>query len=47
MAQSGLDYMRSRTLVDCDTLDEEGVFLIYTYIACPKLTMLDLKLLRH
>jgi hypothetical protein len=22
--QTGLDYMRSRTLVDCDTMDDEG-----------------------
>lgn len=22
--QTGLDYMRSRTVVDCDTMDEEG-----------------------
>lgn len=22
--QSGLEYMRSRTVVDCDTMDEEG-----------------------
>jgi hypothetical protein len=25
--QTGLDYMRSRTLVDCDTMDEEGTNL--------------------
>jgi hypothetical protein len=23
--QTGLNYMRSRTVVDCDTMDEEGV----------------------
>lgn len=22
--QTGLDYMRSRTMIDCDTMDEEG-----------------------
>lgn len=23
--QTGLDYMRSRTSVDCDTMDDEGI----------------------
>lgn len=24
--QTGLDFLRTRTLVDCDTLDEEGMY---------------------
>lgn len=24
--QTGLDYLRTRTVVDCDTLDEEGIY---------------------
>lgn len=24
--QTGLDFLRTRTVVDCDTLDEEGMY---------------------
>ncbi|KAJ5442042.1 Aldolase-type TIM barrel [Penicillium cf. griseofulvum] len=30
--QTGLDYMRSRTLVDCDTMDDEGIVQLFQHV---------------
>ncbi|KAJ5689385.1 hypothetical protein N7462_003777 [Penicillium macrosclerotiorum] len=32
--QTGLDYMRSRTMVDCDTMDQEGLISLLNILVC-------------